>query len=202
VEWGAFANFQLAVESPYFFGNSSESESGIAGIEALYNFNTETLTLPALSVAVALRRPFGETGPDGGTESELTFLSTRSLGTPDPLGYSPLAYVPRQIHLNASWFHNFDPLPDERQDRYMIGVGYTQPVTNNFVLVADVLRETERIEGEANNMAEIGTRYILTPQTVLSAGVGVGFAGDRSEDYRVVLGLQHALSFPYSRPLR
>jgi hypothetical protein len=26
----------------------------------------------------------------------------------------------------------------------------------------------------------------------------VGFGGDRTEDFRVIVGLQHALSFPYA----
>jgi hypothetical protein len=48
------------------------------------------------------------------------------------------------------------------------------------------------------NLAEIGARYIVTPQTVLTGGVGVGFGGDRRQDFRVTAGLQHSLSFPYS----
>ena len=43
--------------------------------------------------------------------------------------------------------------------------------------------------------AELGTRYQLTPQTVLSGSVGTGF-GDRPPAFRVLIGFRHALSWP------
>ena len=56
--------------------------------------------------------------------------------------------------MNAVWLHNYDPLRGdnaERQDRCLVGVGYSQPVTDEAVLVADVywqeLRERGRIAG-------------------------------------------------------
>ncbi len=54
------------------------------------------------------------------------------------------------------------------------------------------------IRSPTTNLAEIGARYLLTPQTVLSGSVGVGFGGDRSQDFRAVIGFQHTLSYPYS----
>lgn len=197
IEWGALRNFQLTFEAPYYLGNSSAADSGEVGLEGLYNFNTEMPNLPALSMAAGLHKPYGQAGEDGGLESSLTFLLTGSIGALDPLGRSPYAYVPRQMHVNATWFHNFDPLPSERDDRYLIGVGYSQPVSNDFVVTADIFRETDREKGRANNMVEAGTRFIVTPQTVLSAGAGIGFGHDRTEDFRVMVGVQHALSFPY-----
>ena len=152
-----------------------------------------------MAVALGVNTPYGRMA--GGTETELKFLATKSLGTPDPEGLSPYSYVPRQVHFNASWFHNYDPTTGreaERRDRYRVGLGYSQPVSNNVVLVADVFRETDRERGRAVNLAEIGARYIVTPQTVLTGGVGVGFGGDRRQDFRVTAGLQHSLSFPYS----
>ncbi len=44
-------------------------------------------------------------------------------------------------------------------------------------------------------MVEIGTRYQLTPQTVLTGSVGTGFA-DHSPAFRVLVGFQHTLSWP------
>ena len=114
------------------------------------------------------------------------------------IGSFGTSYVPRRLHLNAIWFHNYDPLRGdgaERQDRYLVGVGYSQPVTNDAVLVADVYRQELRERGRAENMVELGTRYQLTPQTVLSSSVGTGF-GDRSPAFRVLVGFQHTLSWP------
>lgn len=113
------------------------------------------------------------------------------------IGFFDTSYVPRRLHLNAIWFHNYELQGDnaERQDRYLVGVGYSQSVTNDAVLVADVYRQELRERGRAENMVELGTRYHLTPQTVLSSSVGTGF-GDRSPAFRVLVGVQHTLSWP------
>ncbi|WP_299822835.1 hypothetical protein [uncultured Jannaschia sp.] len=195
IEWGAFRNFQIALETPYRFGSGSAADSGTVAVEALYNFNTETLSLPAFSVAAGLERPYGQDGEDGGLEASIGLLSTLSLGTSG--GGSPYAYVPRQLHFNATYIHNFDPLGTERTDRYLVGIGYSQPVTNDLVLVGDLYRETDREEDRALNMVELGGRYVITPHTIVSAGIGVGFGPDRTEDARLTLGVQHAMSFPY-----
>jgi hypothetical protein len=199
LEWGAFKNFQLSVEAPYRVGTASDTDQGAFRAQGFYNVNQEDLVLPAMAVAFGVNTPYGRMA--GGTETELKFLATKSLGTPDPEGLSPYSYVPRQIHFNASWFHNYDPITGrdaERRDRYRVGVAYSQPVSNDVVLVADVYRETDRERGRAVNLAEIGARYIVTPQTLLVGAVGVGFGGDRRQDFRVTAGLQHSLSFPYS----
>lgn len=199
LEYGAFRNFQLSVETPYRVGNATGTDQGEFRLQGLYNLNTEGLVLPAFAVAAGVAQPYGAGG--GGTETQLKFLATKSLGALDPNGSTPFSYAPRQIHFNAVWFHNYDPLRGvdaERRDRYRLGVGYSQPITNDLVVVADVYRETDRERGRATNLAEIGARYLLTPQTVLSGSVGVGFGGDRSQDFRAVIGFQHTLSYPYS----
>lgn len=65
-----------------------------------------------------------------------------------------------------------------------------------MTVVADVYRETARRLGNVTNMAEIGGRYQVTPQTVVAGSVGMGFANS-SETFRAVLGIQHTLSVPY-----
>ena len=198
IEYGAFQNFQLSVEAPYMLGNASMTDQGSFRAKGLYNFNSEDLWMPALSGAVGVIQPYGSGA--GGTETELKFIATKSIGTIDPYGSSPYSYVPRSLHFNASWFHNYSPLKGlnpERRDRYRIGVGYSQPITNDLVAVADIFRETDRDKGKATNLAELGGRYQLDPQTVISAAAGVGFGRDRSEKFRAVVGLQHTLSFPY-----
>ena len=196
---GLFKNFELSVETPYRWGTATETNQGDARVKGLYNFNTEGLFLPAFSIAGGVTQPYGFRS--GGTETELSFLASKSLGPIDPNGSSPYSYVPRQIHFNATWFHNYDPLggtSPERRDRYRVGAAYSHPITNDLVLVADVYRETDRERGRATNMAEIGARYMLTPQTILNGSVGVGFGGDRSQDFRAVVGFIHTLSYPYS----
>lgn len=151
-----------------------------------------------MSVSFGVTKPYGpnEAGNDG-TETSLGFLVTKSLGTVDVQGGSPYSYVPRQTHLNAIWYHNTNPLPQERDDRYLFGLGYSQPLSSDLVLTTDIYRETQRMRRNTSNMVEVGARYLLTPQTVLSGAIGGGFGGQRTENYSVTIGLQHALSVPF-----
>lgn len=190
-EAGPFRNTQVSVSAPYRLGNASETKQGDFVAQALYNFNSEGLVVPAFALQVGVDQPYGY--QRGGTETSVQGVATKSIGS---FGTS---YVPRQLHLNAIWFHNYDPLSladaRERGDRYLVGVAYSQPVTNDAVLVADIYREQLRERTRAQNIVQVGTRYQLTPQTVLSASVGTGFA-DHSPAFVGLVGIQHTLSWP------
>ncbi|ONH84225.1 hypothetical protein APZ41_005270 [Roseomonas mucosa] len=191
IEMGLFRNFQASVAVPYRVGNGPDTQQGDFDVQTLYNLNSEGVRLPALSLGVGVDQPFG--AGNGGTETSVKFVATKSIGS---IGTS---YVPRRLHLNAAWFHNYDPIRSEdgreRRDRYLVGIGYSQPISNDAVLVADIYRETLRDSRRAENMVEVGARYQLTPQTVLSGSIGTGIA-ERSPAVRVVVGVQHTLSWP------
>lgn len=193
LEFGPARNLQVAVEVPYRIGNATQTNEGEATVQALYNFNNEGEFAPAFAVQAGVTRPFGQDGGHGGTETSLGLYATKSIGA---FGRS---YVPRRLSVNAIWYHNYEPKPEERRNRYRVGVAYAQPVANDFVLVADVYRETDRMKGEAENVAELGTRFQFDPQTVFTAGAGAGF-GDKSPRFRLMIGFQRSLSFPWSRP--
>jgi hypothetical protein len=184
-EFGAFRNFQAAIRVPYRVGSAGEAETGEAGFEALYNFNAETLTLPAFALKAGVGVPFG---PDTqGAETTLKAILTKTIGE---------TWVNRKIHLNAAWVHKFDAMDDERDDRYVLAFGYSQPLRSDLLLVADIVREQELEEDKAINLVEAGLRWQMTPLTVLTAGVGAGFGPD-SPDVRATIGFQHALTvFP------
>ena len=190
-EVGPFRNTQVSVSAPYRLGNASETKQGDFVAQALYNFNSEGLVVPALALQVGVDQPYGY--QRGGTETSVQAVATKSIGS---FGTS---YVPHQLHLNAIWFHNYDPLSladtRERRDRYLVGVAYSQPVTNDAVLVMDIYREQLRERTRAQNIVQAGVRYQLDPQTVLSASVGTGFA-DRSPAFVGLIGIQHTLSWP------
>ena len=191
IEVGAFRNFQVSLSAPYRLGNASETKQGDFVAQGLYNFNNEGHYLPAFALSAGIDQPYGY--QSGGTESQIKAIASKSIGS---FGSS---YVPRQLHVNAIWFHNYDPLPAgslrERRDRYLVGVGYSQPVTNEAVLVADLYREALKERAQAQNIAQVGARYQLDPQTVLSGSLGTGFA-DRSPALVALVGLQHTLSWP------
>jgi len=190
-EAGLFRNFQASIAAPYRLGNASETKQGDFIAQGLYNFNSESVYVPALSLAVGVDQPYGY--QSGGTESQVEAIASKSIGS---FGTS---YVPRQLHFNAIWFHNYDPLSladvRERRNRYLVGVAYSQPVTNDAVLVANVYREELRERRQAQNTVQVGTRYQLNPQTVLSGSVGTGFA-DHSPVFVALIGFQHTLSWP------
>lgn len=187
-EAGIARNTQLTIEVPYRLGNATETRQGNFAASVLYNFNNEGTAAPALAAVAGFDQPFGR--ERGGIESELGVIATKSLGF---LGRD---YVPRRLHVNALWFHNYDRRTNERKDRYRFGAGYSQPVANDWVLLGDVYRETDRERGKAQNFAEFGTRYQMDPLTVLSAGLGAGFGPD-SPKVRVIVGFQRSLTFPY-----
>ncbi len=191
VEVGLFRNFQASVAVPYRLGNASETKQGDFVAQGLYNFNSESVYVPALALQVGVDQPYGY--QKGGTETSVQAIASKSIGS---FGTS---YVPRQLHFNAIWFHNYDPLSladvRERKDRYLVGVAYSQPVTNDAVLVANIYREELRERTQAQNIIQVGVRYQLDPQTVLSGSVGTGFA-DHSPAFVALIGFQHTLSWP------
>ena len=99
-EVGAFRNFQFSLAAPYRLGNASETKQGDVVAQGLYDFNSEGAYLPALALAVGVDQPYGY--QSGGTESQVKFVASKSIGS---FGTN---YVPRQLHVNAIWFHNYD----------------------------------------------------------------------------------------------
>lgn len=184
IDIGAARNLQVSIGSPYRLGDAPETSQGDASVEALYNFNSEGLAVPAMSLAAGVERPYG--AQSGGTETTFKFLATKSLGA---FGES---YVPRRVNFNLAWMHNWNPLDEERRDRYLVGVGYHQPVANDWVVAADIYREQSRMKDGAMNVAEIGLRYQLSPVTVLAVAVGAA-RGDDAPRGLVTFGFQHTL---------
>jgi hypothetical protein len=184
-EFGAFRNFQAEIRVPYRVGSAGDAETGEGVFEGLYNFNAETLTLPAFALKAGVGVPFG---PDTqGVETTLKGILTKTVGE---------TWANRKIHLNASWIHKFNVMGDERDDRYALALGYSQPLRSDLLVVADIVREQELEEDKAINLLEAGLRWQMTPLTVLTAGVGAGF-GEDSPDVRATIGFQHALTvFP------
>jgi hypothetical protein len=188
IEMGIAPNLQLSFDTPYRDGNAPETGQGDLNLEALYNFNTESLHVPAMSIGFGIHEPYGS--ESGGTETSLKAVATKSLG---PYGDT---YTPRRVHLNLRWNYNWDREPNERSNRYLMGVGYSQPINNEWVIVTDLYREEERMEGVARNIAEIGVRHQMTPLTVMTLGVNAGL-NDQAPDWGVVIGFQHTLgSYP------
>lgn len=185
-EAGLFRNFQAEVGVPYRLGTASARDSGEVDIEGLYNFNAETIDLPAFALKAGVGVPFGRDSQ--GAQTILKGILTKTLGE---------TWNSHRVHLNAAWLHKFERRKDdERSDGYLIGIGYSHPVASDTLVVADLVREHQIDEDREANLVEAGVRWQLTPLTVLSAGAGAGFL-DESPRFRFLVGIQHTLTiFP------
>jgi Putative MetA-pathway of phenol degradation len=142
-------------------------KSGDLRFSALYNFNQETLTLPALAVKLGLDAP---TGVDAhGFSIEAKGIVTKS-------------FERLSLHLNAGYEFITSSGGDERDGRYKLALGASYPVGaprfTRATLIGDVFAEQASRRGDPTTVGtEVGLRYQLTPRIVWDAGVGTEFAG-------------------------
>jgi hypothetical protein len=165
--YGALPNVQLGLGTEL-----STAPSGDLRLSGLYNFNQETLTLPAFGAKLTINLPTGV--KSSGVDVELKGLATKSF---DRLS----------IHLNAAYEFASGTARDERDGRYELALGASYPIGapryTRTTLVGDVFTEQSSRRGETNVVGvEAGFRHQLTPRLVLDVGIGTEFAGpdDRS----------------------
>lgn len=178
--YGIIRNADVALSVPVRVGTADKTGSGDIELEAFYNFNNEGLSLPAFALKAGAALPTGR--HSRGLDTHLLLIATRSITN----------HLDR-LHFNIEFAHNADPRPDERDNRWAFIVGYSGRLGPDMMIVADIIREQEREEGEASNVVELGLRRMLTPLAVVSAGFGTGF-GDESPPFRLDLGLQVLLT--------
>lgn len=180
LEFGFARNAQVKLTVPFFVGSAEDTNSGDVGLEAFYNFNQESLVLPAFAVSARGDFPTGEDSE--GFDTTLKLIVSKTLGRSSLL---------HGVHLNLSWKHNADAEPDERDDYYVAVAGYSRRLTPDMMLVTDLVREEDKEAGKTSNLVELGARHQLTPLTLMAVGAGAGF-GDESPEFRLSLGFQHS----------
>lgn len=131
LELGLFPNFQAALKVPHRLGDADDADRGEVEVGGLYNFNQETLVIPALALVGEFSAPYGQ--GDEPWQTRVKFIATKTL---------PSARLQR-LHLNAAWVHAYDTAPDERRDRYEIALGYSVALQAELMLVADVVRQQD-----------------------------------------------------------
>jgi hypothetical protein len=168
--YGALPNFHVGLGTTLLtdlHDIEDEPRLGNLTLSGLYNFNQETLSLPALALKLDVTLP---TGIDSkGVDVGLKGIVTRSVGR---LGF----------HLNGGYRFLNGTTGDERRGRYELALGATYPIWaplhTRTTLIADVFT-TQSAKRHGSNVvgAEVGVRYQLTPQVVWDAGAGTEFAG-------------------------
>ena len=144
-----------------------QTKSGDVHLSGLYNFNQETLTLPAFGLKLALDLP---TGTDSsGTDVRVKGLVTKSF---DRL----------RAHFNPAYEVFTGTKGAERDSRYEFALGASYPLGaphyTRLTVLGDVFTEQSFRQGESPVVGtEFGIRHQLTPRTVVDAGIGTEFAG-------------------------
>jgi hypothetical protein len=168
--YGAYWNLHVGLGStlstkPHAI--DEEEKSGDLRAFALYNFNQETLRLPALATKLILAFPTGVRSR--GIDTTLTGIVTRSFGR-------------FRAHLNAGYTFVGNTDEKQRHGSYEVVLGAQYPLGYpryfNTTVLADVFTEQSTGKEETNPSGiEVGFRQQIAPLVVIDAGVGTEFVG-------------------------
>lgn len=186
VLYGAFPNFQAGIGTTLFTNPrdiDEPSKSGDLQVSGLYNFNQETLSLPAFGLKGSLNLPTGVRSP--GADFEMKGLVTKSFNR-------------LSLHFNPAYEFIGGSGSGGRDGRYSFTLGASYPIGapqyTRTTLVGDVFTEQSSAKGESNIWGvEIGFRHQMTRRLVLDFGLGSEFAGpSKRSPFFVTTGLSFA----------
>lgn len=161
------------------------------GLHALYNFNVETRTVPALGVRADLLVP---TGGDLGRDRlgwAVKGLATRSFG---------------RLRLHGNLGYRFSDEPDggpgadplETQDVWLGGMAFDYPIgLFSRMVLGDVYVEVPADRGRTRVLAELGVRLQVRNRWVLDLGVASGVSEwDEALNGSLTVGLTRTFGVP------
>jgi hypothetical protein len=191
IEYGVLRNAQIGVKLPVAALDAGGSTRwGLSGARlfALYNLNTESAVLPAVSVRSDVVLPVGSFGGDA-TRGSVKVLATRSFGR-------------GRLHLNAEYgFGERESALVEGTDRWWYGAAVDRTLFRHSALVvaeAYALRERDGEPVEVN--ASVGVRYQWSPTVVLDLGLARGLRRNVGPDFEITFGLSRAFALPWLMP--
>ncbi|MBI4420577.1 MAG: hypothetical protein HY560_07095 [Gemmatimonadetes bacterium] len=193
IEHGILYNAQLGVKAPLALRREAgRTERGMSGLVlfALYNFNSETPTLPALSVRSDVTLPVGALAGDH-AHVGFKMVATRSWGR-------------NRVHLNGSY--TIGPTGQEAAlesaARWWLGVAGDRTLYRQSVLVVGELYALKPAPGLALEVnASAGIRWQWRASTVLDVGVSRRLR-TTGPDVAATVALSHAFGVPWLMPLR
>jgi hypothetical protein len=186
VAYGVFPNAELGVEAPFAavdFG--PDTDWGLAGLKVFgfYNFNTETPTLPALSIRGDVSFPAGALAGED-TRVTLKGIATRTWGR-------------TRFHLNIarSFGAEDDPAAAEPADRWAYSLAVDRTLFRQSVLLIGEVAAAEAVQRAPTEVnASLGVRYQWAPTLVLDVGVARRLRDDIGPDFAFTVGLSHAFA--------
>jgi hypothetical protein len=186
VAYGMFPNAEFGVEAPFAAVDlGPDTDWGLAGLKVfgLYNFNTESLVLPALSMRGDVSFPVGALAGED-TRVTLKGIATRTWGR-------------TRFHLNVarSFGSEDQPAAAEPADRWAYSLAVDRTLFRQSVLVIGEMAASEAIRGAPTEVnASLGARYQWAPTLVLDAGITRRLRDDIGPDFAFTLGLSHAFA--------
>jgi hypothetical protein len=186
IAYGLMSNAELGVEAPLAaLDAGEETERGLAGLKlfALYNFNTESPTLPALSIRTDVGLPVGSLAGDA-ARFTLKGIATRTWGG-------------TRFHLNLarSFGSEDDPAAAEFAARWAYSLAADRTLFRQSLLLIGELAGAEALAGAPTEVnASFGARFQWTPTLVLDAGISRRLRDEVGPDFALTLGLSHAFA--------
>ena len=194
VEYGVFDNTQLGLAAPIAavdVGQGADADWGLAGLRAfaLYNFNTESPSLPAFSLRGDVGLPIGALAGDNARFS-LKAIATRSWGL-------------TRLHLNA--IRSFGSEADLGAADVAPRWGYSLAVDRTLfrqstLLVGELAVDREVRDAPTAVTVSAGARYQWTATTVVDVGLSRRLSSRAGPDVAVTLGLSHAFGLGWLMP--
>lgn len=184
--YGLARNAQIGLKLPLAAVDEGPgTDWGVAGLRVfgLYNFNTESRWLPALSLRADASFPVGSLAGDG-SRFALKAIATRSWGR-------------MRAHLNvAAGFGSEEGLSTiEPLSRWSASLAVDRTFFRSSILLIGELATSQAVDGAPTAInASIGTRWQWTPTLVLDAGLTRRLRSEIGPDIAVTVGLSHAFA--------
>lgn len=182
---GAFPNAHFGLKLPVAGVSSGTGrEWGIAGLRVfgLYNFNTESRTLPAFSVRADLNLPVGRLAGEG-TRVSIKGLATRSWGR-------------TRFHVNGAYTFGADRMlgAADPANKWWYGGAVDRTLfRQSILLVGEVYALRHLSDDPVQVNASLGLRVQLTPYLVFDAGAARRLRAE-GPDLELTAGFSHAFA--------
>ena len=186
LEYGLLPNAQVGVKAPLAVVRAGgTTTTGLSGLRvfALYNFNTESLVLPAFSLRTDVTFPVGSLG---GSDTHVTVkgIVTRSFGR-------------TRLHLNGAYSFGPDGTPAavEAAERWWYGAALDRTLFRQSVLVIGEVyarRPFESAPVEVNT--SLGLRWQWRPTAVIDVGISRGLRRGLGPEYAFTIGVSNAFA--------
>jgi len=186
LEYGVLRNGQLGLKAPFgAVRDVGAAKTGLSGLRVfgLYNVNTESRLLPALSLRADVGFPVGALA---GSETQVAVkaIVTRSWGR-------------SRVHLNAAYRFGADGTPPavEALDRWWYGVAADRTLFRHSLLIVGETyagRLTAGAPVEVN--ASLGLRWQWRTTTVLDVGIARRLRRAVGPDFALTVGISNAFA--------